>query len=85
MRSDRCACAQAIQGMKLLCTELARLERPDPAQPGQAVPVADMSPATTRLLRDNACDLVLDLCQKLHQVPAVCLLHLPALAVNLPR
>ena len=59
---------QAIQGMKLLCTELGRLEQPDPAQPGQALPIADMSPSTTRLLRDSACDLVLDLCQKLHQV-----------------
>lgn len=54
--------------MKLLCTELGRLERPDPEQPGQAVPLEDLPPSTSRLLRDSACDLVLDLCQKLHQV-----------------
>ena len=63
------ACAlQAIQGMKLVCLELAQLEQQAEADTSPGAPLGQLPAPTARLLRDSACSLTLDLCQQLHQV-----------------
>ena len=65
---------QAIQGMKLVCLELAQLEQVE-AESSPGAPSGQLPAPTARLLRDSACNLALDLCQQLHQVGLAVTLH----------